>query len=163
MSTVTALLSAYHGTVPDQLAEALQSLAEQTRPADEVVVVFDGPVADGVEGVVEKYGARVVRCAENRGAGPALQAALETIDSEFVAQLDSDDKAFPQRIERQLEFLQQHPEVSVVGTAVQEFDGERTGGIRRLPEHPAHYAKMNSPMNHPSVMYRTAEVKAVGG
>lgn len=163
MSTITVLLSAYHRTDPQQLEEALASVAQQTRPADDVVVVFDGPVAQGVEEVVEKYGVRTVKCPVNRGTGPALQAGLETVTTDYVAQLDTDDKAFPQRLEVQEAFLDQHPEIAVVGTAVQEFGEGGLGQVRRLPENPARYAKINSPLNHPSVMYRREAVVDVGG
>ena len=57
----------------------------------------------------------------------------------------------------------------VIGTAMAEFDDDRGGeitGVRALPESHAEiakYAKLNSPINNPSVMYRTARVKKVGG
>ena len=165
MATITALVTVYHGTDEHDLVRALESLQAQTRPTDELVIVADGPVSEGVRRVVERQDARVIWLPENVGAGPASQAGLATIDSDYTARLDSDDAAKPTRFARQLEYLEAHPEVGALGTAVEEFaetPGD-TGKVRALPEDPHAYAKMNSPVNNPSVMLRTRAVKEVGG
>ena len=165
MARITALVTVYHGTDAHDLERALDSLRAQTRPVDELVIVADGPVSEGVREVVEKQDARVIWLPENVGAGPASQAGLATIDSEYTARLDSDDAAKPERFARQLEYLEAHPEVAALGSAVEEFahtPGD-TGKVRALPENPHAYAKMNSPVNNPSVMLRTRAVKEVGG
>ena len=165
MATITALVTVYHGTDADDLQRALDSLAAQTRPADELVIVADGPVSEGVRKVVEKQDARVIWLPENVGAGPASQAGLATIDADYTARLDSDDAAKPERFARQLEYLEAHPQCGALGTAVEEFrdtPGD-TGKVRALPENPHAYAKMNSPVNNPSVMLRTRAVNEVGG
>lgn len=178
MATVSALMSIYRGTPAEELRAALDSLLAQTRPADEIVLVYDGPVSgevsEAVRGYVDKPGARarVVELPDNRGLGPALQAGLETITSDYVLRLDTDDIAYPERLERQLEFMEAHPEVAALGTAVTEFQDESELGdpaslrVRALPtthEEIARYALINSPLNHPSVMLRTADVAAAGG
>lgn len=178
MATVSALMSIYRGTPAGELRAALDSLLAQTRPADEIVLVYDGPVSgevsEAVRGYVDKPGARarVVELPDNRGLGPALQAGLETITSDYVLRLDTDDIAYPERLEKQLEFMEAHPEVAALGTAVTEFQDESELGdpaslrVRALPtthEEIARYALTNSPLNHPSVMLRTADVTAAGG
>lgn len=171
-------MSIYRGTPAGELRAALDSLLAQTRPADEIVLVYDGPVSgevsEAVRGYVDKHGARarVVELPDNRGLGPALQAGLETITSDYVLRLDTDDIAYPERLKRQLEFMEAHPEVAALGTAVTEFQDESELGdpaslrVRALPtthEEIARYALVNSPLNHPSVMLRTADVAAAGG
>ena len=165
MASITALVTVYHGTNAHDLERALDSLRAQTRPADELVIVADGPVSEGVRKVVERQDARVIWLPENVGAGPASQAGLATIHSDYTARLDSDDAAKPGRFARQLEYLETHPEVGALGSAVEEFaetPGD-TGKVRALPENPHAYAKINSPVNNPSVMLRTRAVKDVGG
>ena len=54
MPTLSALMSVYHATDAAELELTLNSLDAQTRPADEVVVVFDGEVSGAVRGVVAK-------------------------------------------------------------------------------------------------------------
>lgn len=166
---VTVLMSVYRNTTAADLKLTLDSLAEQTRPADRILVVKDGPVSAEVEQLLGAVD--TVTLAENKGLGVALAEGLRHVSTEFVARLDSDDAAFPERLELQLAFMAEHPEVAVLGTAMQEFDGDphdpvNRGGIRRLPEtHAAiaRYARINSPMNHPSVMMRTAAIQDVGG
>lgn len=165
MTTLSVLVTVYHGTNARDLQRALDSLAAQTRPADELVIVADGPVGEGVRRVVERQDARVIWLPENVGAGPASQAGLSTIDSVYTARLDSDDAAKPERFARQLKYLEAHPQCGALGTAVEEFAQEPgdTGKVRALPEDPHAYARMNSPVNNPSVMLRTRAVKEVGG
>lgn len=165
MASITALVTVYHGTNAHDLERALDSLRSQTRPADELVIVADGPVSEGVRRVVESQDSRVIWLPENVGAGPASQAGFATIDSDYTARLDSDDAAKPERFARQLDYLEAHPECGALGTAVEEFAEEPgdTGKVRALPENPHAYAKMNSPVNNPSVMLRTRAVKEVGG
>ncbi len=167
-------MSAYRNTPAVEVREALDSLARQTRPVDEIVVVYDGPVSPEVsqcvEGFAADYPVRVVEIAKNGGLGPALQAGLETITSKYVMRLDTDDIAHPTRVSKQLDFMTSHTEIAALGTAVREFADSAAdldaGAIRALPEtHEdiAKYALINSPLNHPSVMLRTADIKEVGG
>lgn len=173
MSTLSALVTVYHRIKPAELSAALDSLLAQTRRADEVVIVQDGPIGADLAAVIATFvdsypGARTVVLSRNQGAGPASQAGLNTIETEFLARLDADDIAYPERFEKQLDFMMAHPTVAVLGTALSEFHDspDNVVAVRRLPEtheQLAKYTLINSPINNPSVMLRTAAVKKVGG
>ena len=173
MPTLAALITVYHRIVPEELSAALDSLATQTRPAEEIVIVEDGPVGPQlravIDGFVEKHEeARTVVLARNQGAGPASAAGMATIDAELVGRLDADDIAAPERFARQLAWFEAHPDTDVLGTAVAEFhvDPSEVVAVRSLPEtHEkiAAYAKINSPVNNPSVMVRREAVERAGG
>ena len=175
MPTISALMTIYRGSSAPELRQALDSLLAQTRPADEIVLVLDGPVTDDVARTVEEYsgagsGVRVIALPRNLGSGPASQAGLESITSDYVARLDSDDVAHSSRLEKQLDFMEAHRDIAALGTAVREFgddsDDIDAGPIRSLPEtHEdiASYIRINSPLNNPSTMLRTADIKEVGG
>lgn len=161
---VTVLMSVYRNTTAEELTHALDSIEAQTRPPERVLVVKDGPVKGDVDKLLSCVD--TVTLPDNRGLGIALREGLAEVNTEFVARLDSDDAAFPERLEKQLAFMAAHPDIAVVGTAMQEFTGDTLGGVRRLPEtHDAiaRYAKINSPMNHPSVLMRVADVRDAGG
>ena len=179
---LAVLMSAYHRVDPGQLDSALNSLWTQTVPAGRVVLVGDGPLTPALEAVIERHRAAHPELDfrpqdHNRGLGPALQTGLSVIGEEWCARLDTDDIAEPHRFEKQLAVADAGNGSSeskgavpdVIGTAMAEFDDDLGGavtGIRSLPESHeeiARYARMNSPINHPSVMYRTARVKKVGG
>lgn len=173
MTSLAVLMTVYHRINPDELAAALESLATQTRPADEIVIVEDGPLGGGlravIDGFVEKHPeARTVTLARNQGSGPASAAGMAAISTDLVARLDADDLAAPERLERQLAWFADHPETDVLGTAVAEFEDDpaETIAVRALPEtheEIARYALINSPLNHPSVMMRTEVAKKAGG
>lgn len=173
MPTVTALMSVYKKTNPEQLQAALRSLIEQTRPADAIVIVEDGPLSTALYQVLDDHVAqhtssRRIALATNQGLGSALRAGLSSIDTDFVARLDSDDIAAPHRFATQLQLFSSRPELDVIGSAVAEFThtpGD-TDAVRSLPEtHAAiaRYMKINNPINHPSVMMRVGAVKDAGG
>lgn len=179
---LAVLMTVYHRVDQRHLDEALDSLWAQTVPAGRVVLIGDGPLTPGLDAVIERHRAAHPELdyrpqPENRGSGPASQSGLDLIDEEWCARLDADDIAEPTRFEEQLRVADGHadpssstgPAPDVIGTAMAEFDDDRGGeitGIRALPESHAEiakYAKLNSPINNPSVMYRTARVKKVGG
>ncbi|MEJ5928116.1 glycosyltransferase [Corynebacterium sp. H128] len=173
MPTLSALVTVYHRINATELRQALESLTAQTRPADEIVIVEDGPVGSELREVIDTFvantpSARTLVLARNQGAGPASQAGLKSISTDFIARLDADDIAYPERFATQLAFFEQHPAVDVLGTALAEFHGtpDNIVGVRTLPEtHTklAKYALINSPINNPSVMMRTQAVKDAGG
>ncbi len=180
--SVTVLMSVYHRTGLADLDTALQSIWAQTTLPEKVLIVLDGPVGPELTQLIDAHRTawpkvlRTIPLPTNQGLGIALQAGLSEVETTFVARLDSDDIAAPHRIATQLEYFDQHPELAVLGTTVQEFDDEvfrKTNDLhaastnaRVLPE--SHdgirrYAAMNSPVNHPSVMARTAALRSVGG
>lgn len=173
MPSLSALITVYHRIDPGELAESLASLNAQTRPADEVVIVEDGPLGDELRAVIEDYladtpHARVVRLSRNQGSGPASAAGLETIHTELLARQDADDISLPERFAQQLAYFETHPEIDVLGTAATEFR-EHPGnvvGVRTLPGSHAEiakYLKINNPISHPTMMVRTSAVKEAGG
>src|SRR5512135_2368840 len=116
---------------------ALQSLAASTLPCD-VYVVDDGSEIPVARVLGDKSKVHVVRLEKNRGIAQARNAGLKAIldrSYEFVACLDADDICYPERIAKQVNFLDRHPEVAVVGTwgrHVEEKSGD-TISIKRTP------------------------------
>ncbi|MDO5670813.1 MAG: glycosyltransferase [Corynebacterium sp.] len=173
MPSLAALVTVYHRIVPEELSAALDSLAAQTRKAEEIVIVEDGPVGPELRAVIDAFvdkhaETRTVVLARNQGSGKASAAGMAAITTDLVARLDADDLAAPERFARQLAWFEQHPDTDVLGTAMAEFSDNPTQvtAVRALPEtheHIARYARINSPVNNPSVMLRRAAVETAGG
>lgn len=173
MPTLAALITVYHRIDPAELSAALDSLAAQTRRAEDIVIVEDGPIGPDLRAVIDAFvdthdEARTVTLARNLGAGPASAAGLATIDAELIARLDADDIAAPERFARQLAWFEAHPDTDVLGTAMSEFrdDPSEVVAVRSLPhthDEIARYAKINSPINNPSVMLRRTALLTAGG
>ena len=135
----------------------------------------DGPVPDELEGALasarrgELTGAvpvRLVELAENVGLALALEAGLAEVAHDVVARQDADDISVPERFATQLPLIAAG--YDLVGSAIQEFDDEADtdGLVRRQPSDPEQIRRavaLRDPFNHPSVVYRAAAVRAVGG
>jgi glycosyltransferase involved in cell wall biosynthesis len=170
--TLSALIPVHAAVDPAHLSRALESVLAQTRPAEEVLVVEDGPVGVGLTAVLDDFTRRhpgVVRRVAlpvNSGPGAAAALGMREARGDVVARLDSDDIALPQRFEAQLRHLQDSG-CDVVGASMLEFEGEESHvvGLRRLPEthEEIHrYARTRSPINQPTAMLRRSAVLAAG-
>lgn len=167
---VSVLMSIYKGDDPIYLDQALESIVHQSRPAEEIVLVQDGPLLEDQAKVVSKYmnsTFKIVDLETNRGLALALREGLEQCSYNYVARMDSDDISHRDRFKEQFSFLQTHPEVDVVGSSIQEFNFKIDDlmAVRQLPESHeelSFYSKRRSPVNHASVMYKRDAVLAAG-
>lgn len=120
-------MSVYKNDNPIYLIEALDSLVNQTTLPDEIVLVEDGPITDELEEVVRQYETKyptimnVVRCEKNGGLGKALQIAVDNARYDLIARMDSDDISLPDRFEKQLHFMESHPDVDICGGDAAKF------------------------------------------
>lgn len=172
MTDCSVLMSVYAKEKPSHLEASLRSLATQSRPATRIVLVEDGPLGADLGAVIDRFASTLpierVPLPANVGLARALNAGLEHCRHELVARMDSDDVARPERLERQIAFMDAHPEVAVSSAAVVEKNAAMAdaGFVKRLPtEHAelAAFARRRNPINHPVCIYRKAAVLAVGG
>ena len=154
------------------LAEAIDSVLAQTYAAFELVIIDDAST-DGSSAQLAAYAARdarvrVFRQAENQGIVAARNRAFREArsDSRYLAILDSDDVALPDRLERQVAFLEAHPDHALVGGHTLIIDAEsKPLGIRRYP---VDYAQIRAvitrynPIAQPAVMLRRSMLETVG-
>ena len=167
------LASAYINTNAEELERCLESIEKQSTPADEVVLVYDGPVDSSVIECVRSMKCvlpiSTIALSKNQGLGSALSVGLDACTHEFVARVDTDDQSMSTRFEVQQEFLGRNPGVSVVGGAMVErypFRGQFLVRKRNGPLGGAQirtWAKKRNPLNHPTVMFRKSHVLSVGG
>jgi glycosyltransferase involved in cell wall biosynthesis len=119
---------------PERVREAISSVVEQCYAGDiEIIVVFDA--CDVSLPDVELPARRVLRGLANqrvRGLAGARNSGIVAAEHDFVAFLDDDDIWLPGKLEAQMALFEQHPDVGVVGTAMQVDDG-RTTHDRRAP------------------------------
>lgn len=168
----SVLMSLYAREQPEFLRACLQSLQTQTRMADEIVVVLDGPLPESLWQVLRDFQMtlplQLVPLPENMGLGRALNMGLMHCQFDWVFRMDTDDIALPQRFEKQCAFLKQHDDVVLLGGQIGEFVDDATNitAARRvpctLPEIKKFAAKRN-PFNHMTVAYRKDTVQNVGG
>lgn len=166
------LMSCYAKDRPEWLSLALESMAAQTLRPTEVVLVFDGPLTEGLVAAVDAFDAAhpglLVRVPleRNVGLGPALNAGLARCSCDVVARMDADDFSRPARLERQLAKLAEG--YDMVGCNATEFSGDidSPNSERVMPEthdEIVRFAKRRAPFVHPAFVVRRSSLEAVGG
>ncbi|MBO4836970.1 MAG: glycosyltransferase [Clostridia bacterium] len=170
----SVLMSVYVKEKAIFLREAMDSIWDQTVPADDFVLVCDGPLTAELDAVIDEMEKahpgtlQVVRLEKNGGLGNALNTGIGYCKNELVARMDSDDISRPDRCERQLAVFMSRPEISICSGIVEEFSvsPDRTEARRVPPETQEEilaFAKKRNPFNHPCVMYKKTAVEKAGG
>lgn len=152
------------------LSEALDSMLAQTHRDLDIIVVDDGS-SDATPEILAGYASRDGRVRpvtqHQSGVAAALNRGLSETDAEIVARMDADDIAAPERIKTQLDFLDAHPDVQVVGSDIRLVN--QHGRFLRARRYPSDDAGIRNrllfknPLCHPAVMFRRSAVMAVGG
>lgn len=164
-SKLSVLMSVYKNELPVNLNKALQSIFSQSLMPKHLVLVKDGPLSRELEQVINHWKSSnnstiiTISLDKNYGLAIALNKGLEHISSEFIARMDSDDIALPDRFEKQVRFLLKNPETDVVGSWIAEID-ENDKIIKSEVRYPqTHDACLRAfafrdPVAHPAVMFR---------
>lgn len=169
----SVLMSVYVKDRPEYLDAAIASMARQTVPFRDIVVVCDGPLTDGLNAVLSDWEwelegrMTICRLLENGGLGPALAAGLPLCRCDLVARMDSDDISRPERC-RILLGKMSTDGLDLVGGAIEEFDREPgdMGAIRSVPTRQSDIEKRlkrRNPFNHVSVIFNRLAVEDAGG
>ena len=146
------------------LREAVASILQQTEPNFELILVDDGS-SDGTADLVRELAAGDgrIRCffQQNQGVVATLNRGLALCRGDFIARMDADDVAHPQRLERQLALLRSKPDVVICGSEA-ILIGEGRGRWRRPRSDASCRAwQLLAPcFIHPTVMFRRSVVDA---
>ncbi|TWU67663.1 MULTISPECIES: glycosyltransferase [Crateriforma] len=171
----SVLMSVYRNDDPIHFWEAIDSVtAKQTRRPDEVILVVDGPVSEDLETVIDHWEAqpmhnvRVVRCKNNIGLAKAMNVGLQHCRYDYVARMDADDVSLSDRFEKQLSYLDQHPDISLLGGWYRQFDDQMQQCLtdRKVPAQPdaiKKYSRKRTPFNHVTAVFKRADLMRVGG
>lgn len=155
---VTVLMGSYNPRW-DRLRRAVESLRRQTLEDWELVLWDDGSCPRGAMALEQAAcldsRVRLYRGRENRGLGYALNQCAQRAQGRYLARLDDDDVCHPRRLERQVSFLESHPQYGWVGSAAWRVDSHGLWGRLDVPELPAprNFAA-HSPYIHPAVLFR---------
>ncbi len=167
MSRVSVLMGIYN--CAPYLQEALDSLYAQTYQDFKIILCDDGSSDDTF--AVAKANADthdnivLIRNERNMGLNYTLNHCLEYADTELCARMDGDDISLPTRFEKEVAFLDEHPEYAIVSTPMEYFDND---GVFRKVEGNAHeplsknFAK-GTPFCHAPCMVRKEAYDAVAG
>lgn len=170
-------MSTYAADDAEHLLLAGRSMIEQTLLPDEIVLVCDGVLTEDLlaalktleiearaKGIVWKQ----VDLPENRGLARALNAGIAELTSDWVARMDADDYALPQRLEKQVNYLKNNPDTEVLFTAQAEFytSHETVDALKVVPtEHDdiVSLLRWRNIISHPTVVYSRKRLFEAGG
>lgn len=167
-------MSVYKNDRPEYVDIAIQSIfIKQTVKPNEIVLVVDGPISMELESLIDNYATKyseiftIIKLEKNQGLGNALRVAVVKAKYDWVARMDSDDIAAPNRFEKQKSFLQENLDVDIVGGQITEFIDVESNivGLRNVPLLSADinvYIKARCPFNHMTVMFRKDKILSVG-
>jgi hypothetical protein len=152
------------------LEPAVASILGQTFTDFEFVIIDDGST-DSTAEVLRRFQAADTRVRvhhqEQAGLVASLNRGCGAAQAAYIARMDADDIAFPERLARQVEFLDRHPNTAVVGSAVVRIDA--SGRDIKRNECPTSHSEIVEALReytcftHPSVMLRAVALAAVGG
>ena len=151
------------------LNESLRSLLNQVMEDWDLVVVENGS-SDSTAEILSKYTdprIRVINLPENIGRTPALNVAVVNASAEYVAVLDADDLSHPLRLKQQIEFLDAHPDVGLVGSWAEFID--EVGLFVSLKKSPISHQEIvqamatRNPIVHSTTMFRRDLMSRIGG
>jgi glycosyltransferase involved in cell wall biosynthesis len=165
MVRVSVVLTVYNGE--KYIADALESLRAQTYPDFETVVVDDGST-DRTAGIVRPYTNDRVRLLSpgRLGYPRVLNHGIAAAQGEYIAILDADDIALPTLLEREVDLLDAHPEIGLVGAGHRQLRQDGSGQDYPCAEEDAELRRtllFGIPFGHSGAMYRRACFDRVGG
>ena len=113
---VSVIMPVYNAD--EHLREAIESILNQSYRNIEIIVVNDGSKDNGyTDSIIRKYESMVQYFyKENGGIADALNYAISKANGDYIARMDQDDISLPDRIEKQVEFMETNTDVAVCGT-----------------------------------------------
>lgn len=175
MNKIGVLLPVYKNDRVIYLKSALQSILSQSFDDYHIFIGVDGPVGEDLNSVLHNYDKQddvtVVWFEVNRGLACVLNDLISICKNEgfdFYARMDADDISLNDRFEKQIKYLEEHPEVDVVGGAIEEINGEGELRGKRVNYPLSHddcrnFFRYRDPLAHPSVMFRASYFEKVPG
>jgi glycosyltransferase involved in cell wall biosynthesis len=151
------------------LREAIESVLQQTFTDFEFIIIDDYSTDSSAKIVLEYKDLRI-KCIKNQsplGLAKSLNIGLDIARGEYIARLDADDVCLPNRFEHQVRFLNEHPQIGVLGSGIRLIDdqGNTIYDVHFPTDHDVIKWQLcfHNPIAHPTVMMRLAVVKQADG
>lgn len=163
---VSIIMSVFNGA--DTLDSALESLRDQSMSDWELVVCDDASTDDTAQLLIDfakdfPGQVTVLRNDSNRRLSYSLNRCLGAARGTYIARMDADDLNAPDRLEKQVDFLDQNLEIDLVGSTMRRFDSHGLHDVVPVPSQPtAANLRDGTPFAHGTVMMRAEVFKELG-
>lgn len=159
---LSVVLPVYNGE--KYLRLAIDSILKQTYPNFELIILNDGST-DKTEEIIKSYNdPRIVYVEKaNTGLADTLNVGWKMARYDWIARMDSDDIAFPNRFEEQVKYLTD--DIDIIGSAaiIINQNGDKVGSIRIPTTKQEIVRKNKTPFIHPTVIIRKSILEKLGG
>lgn len=157
---ISVLTAVYNSA--ELIRPAIESVLNQTFGDFEWVIINDATPDNSIE-IIERYNdprIKIYHNETNMGLAASLNKGLALCTGEYIARMDTDDVCYPNRFERQIAFMDAHPEVAIAGSWV-NLTGEKKGVWKTPVSHEEIQCKLifNSAIAHPTVIMRKEVVE----
>lgn len=165
-SLVSIIMGAYN--CEDVIDQCIDSIITQTYKNWEFIICDDCST-DNTLKILKKYEKKdsrikILHNERNCRLAASLNICLSVAQGEFIARMDADDISLPERLEKQVDFLEKHPEIDLVGCNRIIFDANGNRGVRKSIEYPTKERLIKgSPFAHPTIVMKKSVYDALGG
>jgi len=154
------------------LSTMIDSVLNQTYKEFELILINDGSTDNSLD-IIKEFAKKDIRIViidkKNSGLTKSLNIGLKKANGKYIARIDADDIWYPTKLEKQVEFLEQNQDYTLIGTAYNEIDdnGKIIYKKQRIPllitdeEIRENIVKFN-PFFHSSVMFRKKVLETIG-
>ena len=172
---IAVLLPVYKKDKVEYLSKSIESILYQSYKNFHLYIGVDGPVRDDLREnlqLLEKQNTvSVVWFEENRGLACVLNDLLDICFKdgyEYIARMDADDISELTRFEKQMAYIEEHPEIDVVGGAIKEINEEGKSRNKTIiypetPEECREFFSKRNPHAHPAVLFRKSFFEKLNG
>jgi glycosyltransferase involved in cell wall biosynthesis len=155
---LTVLMPVYNGY--KYLQEAINSILNQSFADFEFLIINDGCTDNSTE-VIESYSDKrihYINRQKNRGLSYTLNEGIDLAKGIYIARMDCDDISLPTRLEKQIKFLEQNPEIGILGTSMQVISDQGMKlGLWEVANEDLNIrwvSLVRTPFVHPTIMIR---------
>lgn len=157
---VSVIMTAYNES-PDHITDAINSILCQTYTDLELIILDDSTNEDTIRAIDafnNDHRVSILRSNERLGLTRSLNRGLESSQGKYIAKMDGDDISLPERLEKEVEHLESHPDTAIVGGQINIID--EYGNITSSRKYPSGgltlylYSCFRNPLAHPTVLMR---------
>jgi glycosyltransferase involved in cell wall biosynthesis len=155
---VSIVMPVYNGE--EFLKSAIESILKQTFIAFELIIINDGSTDDS-EVIIQSFSderIRYINHVKDRGLVAALNTGISVAIGKYIARMDADDICLPNRIAAQFEFMEQYPNVVLLGTQLQVLGGGKISHMYCESDELKASLLIGASFAHPTVMLRKSTI-----
>ncbi len=154
---ISVVMAVYNGA--SYLKPAIDSILQQTYPHFEFIIIDDGST-DSTASILqhhEQLDRRIkVYTQTNQGLPKSLNRGLQLARGQYIARMDADDISLPERFAKQVEFMENHPDVGICGTWIKTLSDTGEGYINQYPADGKaiqYWLLFGTGLSHPTAMF----------